>query len=119
VHVVTDAFFAGDLWEQTSRIDTYRRLVAFGTEFTTMAELVSIRENQVELRNRYSLATTTLEADTIVLAYGDDADSQLLGELESDGLEVFSIGDVVAPRDINSAVRDANLLAWQIGRGRS
>ncbi|MDP6607281.1 MAG: FAD-dependent oxidoreductase, partial [Dehalococcoidia bacterium] len=111
VHIVTDAFFAGDLWDEPTRLDTMRRLNEFGAEFSTMSELVQISEHDIEIRNRYSLEPTTLEADTVVLAYGDDADSNLLAELEAGELAVYSIGDVVAPRDLQGAVRDANLLA--------
>lgn len=111
VHIVTDAFFAGDLWDEPTRLDTVRRLKEFGAEFSTMSELVQISEHDVEIRNRYSLEPRTLEADTVVLAYGDDADSNLLAELEGGALPVYSIGDVVAPRDLQGAVLDANLLA--------
>lgn len=112
VHIVTDAYFAGDLWDEPTRLDTIQRLNEFGAQFSTMSELVQISEHDVEIRNRYSLEPQTLEADTVVLAYGDDADSNLLNELEGGTLPVYSIGDVVAPRDLQGAVRDANLLAW-------
>ncbi len=113
VRVVTNAHFAGDLWDERGRLDTYQRLARFGVEFTPLVELVAIREHEAEMRNVYSLEPVTFEVDTIVLAYGDDADSALLAELERDGPPLLCAGDVVAPRDINGAIRDAYLLGMQ------
>lgn len=113
VHVLTDAFVAADLWDQTTRIETHRRLLRMGAQITPMMELMAIREHEVDVRNRYSLAETTLEADTVVLAFGDDANSALLAELQAGAGDttVLSVGDVVAPRDIRAAIRDATVAA--------
>lgn len=114
VHVMTDAHFAGDLWDVTTRLETYRRLARMKVEFTPMVELLSIRENVVEFRNKYSLQTFTEEADTVVLAYGDDANSELLAALEAMDVQVLSAGDVVAPKDIQGAIRDAALVVAEV-----
>jgi hypothetical protein len=113
VRVATNAHFAGDLWDDRGRLDTYQRLARFGVEFTPLVELVAIREHEAEMRNVYSHEPVTFEVDTIVLAYGDDADSALLAELERDGPPVLRAGDVVAPRDINGAILDAYQLGMQ------
>ena len=114
VHVVSDAHFAGDLLELTTRLDAYRRLMRSGVTFTPMVELVAIREHNVHMRNRYSLEPLTFEADTVVLAFGDDADSALLAELDGSTAPIFAAGDVVAPRDLLGAARDALLVALQL-----
>jgi len=116
VHVLTDAFVAADLWDQTTRLETHRRLLGMGARITPMMELVAIREHEVEVRNRYSLAETTLEADTVVVAFGDDANSRLLTELQAGAgsTVILSAGDVIAPRDIRAAIRDASVAAAKV-----
>lgn len=114
VQVVTDAHFAGDHWDAGTRLDTYRRLAELGVEFTPMVELVAIREDQVEMRNVYSHEPITFVADSVVLSYGDDAESGLLAELDELDVPVHSVGDVVAPRDFQAAFRDAVAVAAQI-----
>ncbi|MCH7593050.1 MAG: hypothetical protein IIB27_00895, partial [Chloroflexi bacterium] len=56
----------------------------------------------------------TEEADTVVLAYGDDANSELLAALEAMDIQVLSAGDVVAPKDIQGAIRDAALVVGEV-----
>lgn len=114
VRVVTDAHFAGDHWDARTRLDAYRRLARLDVEFTPMVELVAIREDQVEMRNVYSHEPVTFAADSVVLSYGDDAESGLLAELQELGVPVHSVGDVVAPRDFQAAFRDAATVASQI-----
>jgi pyruvate/2-oxoglutarate dehydrogenase complex dihydrolipoamide dehydrogenase (E3) component len=114
VRVVTDAHFAGDHWDARTRLDSYRRLARLDVEFTPMVELVAIREDQVEMRNVYSYEPITFAADSVVLSYGDDAESGLLAELRALNVPVHSVGDVVAPRDFQAAFRDAATVTAQI-----
>ncbi|HJM76047.1 MAG TPA: FAD-dependent oxidoreductase [Dehalococcoidia bacterium] len=114
VRVVTDAHFAGDHWDGRTRLDSYRRLARLDVEFTPMVELVAIREDQVEMRNVYSYEPITFAADSVVLSYGDDAESGLLAELRALNVPVHSVGDVVAPRDFQAAFRDAATVTAQI-----
>jgi pyruvate/2-oxoglutarate dehydrogenase complex dihydrolipoamide dehydrogenase (E3) component len=114
VRVATDANYAGDLWEATARLAAYRRLARLGVELTPMVELVAIRENQVEMRNRYSHEPEIFEVDTIVVAHGEDANSRLLAELEQLDLPVHSVGDVVAPRALSDAFQDAAFVTAQL-----
>lgn len=115
VHVVTNAHFAGDQWEETSRLEAYRRLARLGVQFTPMVELVAIRENEVEMRSVYSLVPRTFEADSIVVSYGDQANNALLTRLELElDVPVIGAGDVVAPGDFQSAFRDGAIAALRV-----
>lgn len=113
VRVATDANYAGDLWEPMTRMAAYRRLARLGVEFTSMVELVAIRENRVEMRNRYSHEPEIFEVDTIVVAHGEDANSALLAELQQLDTTVHSAGDVVAPRTLSDAFQDAAYVTAQ------
>ncbi len=115
VLVVTNAHFAGDQWEETNRLEAYRRLARLGVEFTAMVELVAVRENEVELRSVYSLESQTLEVDSVVLSYGDQANNALLNELEGElTVPVLGAGDVVAPGDLQAAFRDGALASLDV-----
>ncbi|MBT6138021.1 MAG: FAD-dependent oxidoreductase [Rhodospirillaceae bacterium] len=91
------------------------RLRRLGVRFTVDTELVGIEGSTVSL---YDLYTSELQdrtgIDTVVLVVGANAEDGLLAPLQERGIEVHIIGDALAPRRVNDAIREGELIARQI-----
>lgn len=93
---------------------TYRRVRNKGITFRTDAEIASIVEDSVVLRDVWTGETTTHESvDAVVLSTGNAADDALFHELKGK-TSVRAIGDCVSPRRIFNAIWEGELAAREI-----
>ena len=88
------------------------RLSHEGVVLRFMEEVVRIAATSVDVRNVYSLRTSTIgEYDSVVLACGSVSDASLYAELKRQHPAVHVLGDAYAPRRLVFATRQAYALA--------
>ena len=95
----------------------YGSLRRLGVVFTTDHDLTSIGEHSVSFLDVFTKEPKTIaEVDALVLVNGAAAQNRLFHELRSarKDLEVHLIGDALAPRRINDAIFEAELVARKI-----
>lgn len=105
---------APDLAGSRDQGKTYGMLKRMGVRFATDLELVAIEGNTVRLRDIHTSEDTTREADTIVLALGAEARDGLFHALaprRAQGLALHLIGDALAPRRADAAIREGEIAA--------
>ena len=87
------------------------RLSAAGVTWTFMERVTAVEGDRVHTRNVYSnLPGRTETADSVVLACGSEAESELVDALRPLLAEVYVLGDAYAPRRISFATRQASAL---------
>lgn len=105
VDLVTSELFIGV--ELASLGDLYltrQRLLQKGVTFTTDVRVDKIENNIVYARNIYSNRMIEYkDYDTVVLDMGDQAEDSLYFELKGH-VELYRIGDCVAPRGVDMAI---------------
>jgi hypothetical protein len=95
----------------------YGSLRRLGVVFTTDHDLASIGEHSVRFLDVFTKeAKEIANIDALVLVNGATAQNRLFHELRSarKDLEVHLIGDALAPRRINDAIFEAELVARKI-----
>ena len=95
----------------------YGSLRRLGVVFTTDHDLTSIGEHSVSFLDVFTKEPKTIaNVDALVLVNGAVAQNRLFHELRSarKDLEVHLIGDALAPRRINDAIFEAELVARKI-----
>ena len=86
-----------------------------GVRFHPDRELVEIAPDSVTLRDLYTGETEVLEGvDRVVMVVGSTARDGLMHALGATNAECHAIGDAVAPRRVNDAIREGELLARRI-----
>jgi N,N-dimethylglycine/sarcosine dehydrogenase len=106
VTVVTRYFMVGEDIDEGIRSDLYARLFAQGVTLTPMTVAAEILPQGVRVRHTFSGAESVLEADTVVLAFGGQANDALYHALEGKVPELRLVGDAVSPRRIHDAILD-------------
>lgn len=94
---------------------TYGMLKRAGMRFATDLELVAIEGRTVHLRDIYTSAAMMREnVDTVVLALGAEAQDALFHSLaprRAQGLALHLVGDALAPRRADAAIREGEIAA--------
>lgn len=97
---------------------TYGMLKRMGMRFSSDLELVAIEGDAVRLRDIYTDEVVVKQGfDTIVLALGAEAQDALFHALaprRAQGLDLRLIGDALAPRRADAAIREGELAARAI-----
>ncbi len=96
---------------------SYGMLRRLGVQFTTDHDLSAIGDHTVTLLDVFTKEPLVLsDVDALVLVNGAAAESSLFHALRDQckGLEVHMVGDAVAPRRINDAIFEAELVARKI-----
>jgi len=97
---------------------TYGMLKRMGMRFSTDLELVAIEGDAVRLRDIYTDEAVVKDGfDTIVLALGAEAQDGLFHALaprRAQGLDLRLIGDALAPRRADAAIREGEIAARAI-----
>jgi 2,4-dienoyl-CoA reductase (NADPH2) len=89
---------------RTARWSLIKGLKLMGVALRPRTTLVEIRDDSVLVKTEDGEAT--LPADTVILAVGAVAVSDLTREMEGSGIPVIAIGDAKAPRKITEAVKE-------------
>ena len=87
-----------------------------GVRFMVDRELTAITETSVTVRDLYTGQSEILEGvGTVAMVVGSDARDQLFHELVARGHpECHLVGDSMAPRRVNDAIREGELVARRI-----
>lgn len=108
---------APDLASSRDWAKTYGMLKRMGVRFTTDAELTSIELPSVSFRDVYTKDVFVHDADAVVLVLGGKAEDALFHTLlprRAEGLALHLIGDALAPRRADSAIREGEIAARAI-----
>lgn len=115
VEMVTSDHYPGFRTEQPNLPGFVAALQAQGAEFTGNHTVDAVdTDGVVTLRNTLTGDTDTREPDTVVVAGRRQADEDLYLELEERRDDVYRIGDAVAPRKLDRAYYDSELLARRL-----
>jgi hypothetical protein len=86
----------------------YQGLLQRGTQFISISDLASVTDGEATIVNVFSGHTTNLgKFDTILTITPPIANDGLYKELTDAGIECVTVGDALAPRDAQTAIRDA------------
>jgi 2,4-dienoyl-CoA reductase-like NADH-dependent reductase (Old Yellow Enzyme family)/thioredoxin reductase len=112
VQVVTAAPMAAHAIEETTQRRTTRRLAGKGVRFATAAVAAATAADGLRVRDTLTGEERHLPASLVVAAHPNRAHDELSAAL-GDGVDVYVIGDALAPRTALEAVRDGHA----VGRG--
>ena len=90
----------------------HKMLRSLGVSFVPDVELVGIADGKATLRDAYTGETTEHSAEAVVMMVGAEAADEVFHTLEparSTGLDVHLIGDAMAPRRVNDAIREGEI----------
>lgn len=112
VVVVTPAIHAARSLGQAFVPELLRRVRPKGVVIRTDRIVTRIDGEAVQLEDRYTGETEAVPADSVVLAMGNIAEDSVYHALKSRHADVHAIGDCLAPRRLDDAIRDGE----RIGR---
>jgi thioredoxin reductase len=93
---------------------TRQRFTTYGVEVLLATALESWDGNTATLVNLYSGEKETRDFDSLVLATTNTANNELFKSLESEGIDVHTIGDAVASRTAHMAIYEGRKLGLSI-----
>jgi len=95
--------------EEKTRILLYQRLLEKGVIMTPHTRVKEIRGKTVITLNTFTNTERVVEGvDTIVLAFGGQANNQLYRDLKGQVKELYAVGDCVAPRQVEHAIYEGH-----------
>lgn len=104
VELVSSTLYPGEGLHQYVRNVYLERMYRQGVKLTPHHELVEVRRDAVVLRNLFSNDLATREGiDTVVLALGRVADTELYELLKGQVAEIYQVGDCLAARTMEEA----------------
>jgi 2,4-dienoyl-CoA reductase-like NADH-dependent reductase (Old Yellow Enzyme family) len=92
----------------------FGRLRRMGVRFVTDHELTAVEPGAAHFRDLFTSEETVVDADSVVLVLGSQAQDGLFHELRRNGRSdqvVRMVGDCVSPRRVSDAIREAELAA--------
>lgn len=93
----------------------YRRLAALGIAVIPGTFVTAIEPGGLVCEGRFDGSTRRIAHDgQIVLAMGSLTQDPLSRELEGSGLDLFLVGDALAPRQVDMAILDGERAGWMI-----
>ena len=95
-----------------NRVSLLRSLAANNVEILTGHKVVEVVDNGVVVES--AEGKRTIEADTVVSAFGVKPATALTDALAGYGDKVHPVGDCVDPRKVGDAINDAYVLAYSI-----
>jgi len=116
VDILTGELFVGIDLATTGDLYTVRqRLLQKGARFICDQVAVRIDKRVLTALGMYTEDSIVYDGyDTIVIAMGAVAEDSLYRQLKSAGVEVYRVGDCVAPRGIGSAISEAARIAASV-----
>ncbi len=118
VSFVTTSYHPGDRLEGTNVPPFLETLYEHDVELIEHTTIIGFGDGVAQLMNVYSEEITALAADSLVVANRREPRSGIADALEArlDADSVHRIGDCVAPRFIDKAIYDGELLAREMSR---
>ncbi|MDQ2054563.1 FAD-dependent oxidoreductase [Halobellus sp. H-GB7] len=117
VTFVTTSYHPGDQLEGTNVPPFLETLYENDVDIVTHTTVIGFEDNAAQLLNVYSEEMTTVEADSLVVAARREARTGLAESIRKQGVDgdaVHRIGDCVAPRLIDKAIYDGEMLAREL-----
>jgi len=111
VEVITSLFYTGARIGGNSIGLLYGRLFKLGVKLTPMTGFIGITGKLVTLFHSFTNEQREEEYDTVVLCFYNKANDELYFSLKGKVGELVRIGDCLAPRDVQAAVREGELAA--------
>ena len=111
VEVVTPALYVGQQLEPSNISLAYRRIMEKGVVLRPHTELTRIEKTSVTIRNVYTQEEERIEGvDSVVMSVGNLSERGLYDSLKGKVQQLYCVGDAVAPRLIEQAIYEAELL---------
>jgi mycofactocin system FadH/OYE family oxidoreductase 2 len=115
VEVVTESWYAGqDLAGTHDIVPWMQRALAQSVVITTHTTVTRIEPGQVIVTDRFAEGERALAADTVVLGTYERPEQTLYDALKGRVARLFRIGDCVAPRRIEQAIREGRQVGEQV-----
>jgi hypothetical protein len=102
-----------------SLLPAYMNVLAKDVVFRPMCDVTGVEDGQVQAIQYFSFKDFSIEADTIVVSHAGIPDNALYRALKESGTvgELYSIGDCVAARFTDSAIREGNDVGRKVFSG--
>jgi mycofactocin system FadH/OYE family oxidoreductase 2 len=111
VEIITRLFYAGARIGGLSIGTLYAKLFKLGVKFTPLTGFVGIDGHTATLFHAFTNEERQEDYDTVVLCFYNKASDALYFSLKGKVKELVRIGDCLAPRDAQAAVREGELAA--------
>jgi N,N-dimethylglycine/sarcosine dehydrogenase len=113
VDIVSRELLVGLDVDPTLKPRLFRRLYEKGITMTTLTGVLAVRDGAVEVEHIYSGQRRAIPVDLVVLALGGEAREELYFALKErvPRLEVYRVGDCVAPRQLYDALLEGTRVA--------
>jgi mycofactocin system FadH/OYE family oxidoreductase 2 len=114
VEMITEDMFVSSELAQTLDLGLwYQRALSKGITFSPQTVVREISGDTVVVADVFSREERRIEGvDTVVLALYSEPNQELYFTLKEHGMEIYRVGDCIAPRGVSQAVLDGN----RIGR---
>jgi 2-enoate reductase len=97
---------ARDMYQRDNRLHLLKLLAEADVEILTETNVLKITDEGISIANKNG-KTSTLEADTVVVAVGLKPDEKFSEALMDKVPEIYTIGDCVKPRKVINAIWEA------------
>ena len=111
VEIITRLFYAGARLGSLSIGKLYGKLFALGVKFTPLTGFIGINGKTATLFHVFTNEERQEDYDTVVLCFYNKAADDLYFGLKGKVKELVRVGDCLAPRDAQAAVREGELAA--------
>ena len=114
VEIITPVFYVGWNVNFMSLLPAYMNILPKDVVFHPMCDVMGVEKGVLTAMRYFSFKEFRIEADTIVVSHAGVADNELFRALKENraATEIYAVGDCVAPRFTDSAIREGN----QVGR---
>jgi len=111
VEIITRLFYAGARIGSVSIGKLYGKLFTLGVKFTPLTGFIGIKGKTAKLFHAFTNEERQEDYDTVVLCFYNKASDDLYFGLKGKVKELVRVGDCVAPRDAQAAIREGELAA--------
>ena len=111
VEIITSLFYAGARLGSLSIGKLYGKLFKLGVKITPMTGFIGIEGKTATLFHTFTNEQRQEDYDTVVLCFYNKATDDLYFGLKGKVKELVRVGDCLAPRDAQAAVREGELAA--------
>ena len=114
VEIISSLFYVGARIGGNSIGPLYGKLFELGVKMTPMTGFIGINGKTATLFHTFTNEERQEDYDTVVLCFYNQADDVLYFSLKGKVKELVRIGDCLAPREAQSAVREGEIAAREL-----
>ncbi len=110
VEILTPVFYVGWNVNFMSLLPAYMNILSKDVVFHPMCDVMGWEDGVLTAMRYFSFQEFRIQADTVVVSHAGVADNALFRALKENGTvaEIYAVGDCVAPRFTDSAIREGN-----------